>query len=437
LRAVQGIRPGRREALIVAVLLGMGLMLVVGLIARGSAPGPLHVDQTPVLPGEEMRLTANGFYPLEPVTVEISTRGASSPFRRLGTVSASVWGGLLDVPIAVPAGLDSGAHLLRATGQISRRRSSTTLYVRARSPWVTFGTDQAQPRGLLGLIVGGFLPGERVRILIGPPHAASTEHSGSGAPIHPIAVAVLSTDQAGNSGWEEVRLPRVAPGQYSIIAQGERSHLEGRRELTIVPYSPSITLSPWAGPPGTKLQLNARGFEPGERVAVHFGGTARLAAILRADRDGNLWGAGPVRIPFGTAAGSVSVTLVGEDSGARAVALYRVLQPRPWLELTQYWGAPGGSVQFSGGGWAGGERISIHIGSAASPPVAFGQADDYGWLHDAGPVSIPLEARYQVTFVAVGEESHAVAAATFKVVLPFNLSPGGSRLLPTPTSVNG
>jgi hypothetical protein len=41
-------------------------------------------------------------------------------------------------------------------------------------------------------------------------------------------------------------------------------------------------------------------------------------------------------------------------------------------------------------------------------------------------VNVPLDAVDELIFVAVGEQSHLVAAATFKVVLPFGLRPGTS-----------
>jgi hypothetical protein len=52
-----------------------------------------------------------------------------------------------------------------------------------------------------------------------------------------------------------------------------------------------------------------------------------------------------------------------------------------------------------------------------------GAADDNGWLKNTSQVYVPLDAGDDVIFVAVGEQSHLVAAATFKVVFPFGLRP--------------
>jgi hypothetical protein len=170
------------------------------------------------------------------------------------------------------------------------------------------------------------------------------------------------------------------------------------------------------------VQVNARGFGPGEQIHVSFGGTPD-PTIMTADEYGNLWGAGPVHIPQTAPAGALALNLVGADSGAKATPEFKVLDPKPWLELTSWSGAPGAPVGFGGGGWIAGERVSIHVGSATNPAQSTGAGDDGGWLKGAGQVYIPNDVGDDVIFVAVGEQSHLVAAATFKVVFPFGLRP--------------
>jgi len=53
-------------------------------------------------------------------------------------------------------------------------------------------------------------------------------------------------------------------------------------------------------------------------------------------------------------------------------------------------------------------------------------------LKGAGQVYVPNDVGDDVIFVAVGERSHLVAAATFKVVLPFGLRPSQSQPTPVP-----
>jgi hypothetical protein len=151
--------------------------------------------------------------------------------------------------------------------------------------------------------------------------------------------------------------------------------------------------------------------------------------VLQADEYGNLWGAGPIRIPQTAPSGQLALKLIGDESGASSTATFKVLEPKPWLELTAWSGAPGAPEGFGGGGWIGGEPVDIHIGSATNPVQTVGAADDNGWLKVTNQVYIPLDAADELIFVAVGERSHLVAAATFKIVLPFGLRPAPTPVL--------
>jgi hypothetical protein len=252
----------------------------------------------------------------------------------------------------------------------------------------------------------------------------------------PVTLVTLPTDQAGNAVWAQLKLPRLAAGTYSIVLRGLANGAQLRRELHVTPLKPIVELSPWAGPPGVPVQLNGKGFGASERIHVSFGATASNdSPVVQADEYGNLWGAGPVRIPQHAPAGPLILNLLGEESGATASPEFKVLDPKPWLELTMWSGAPGAPVGFGGGGWISGERVSIHVGSATSAVRAAGVADDNGWLKGAEQIYIPNDVDDSVIFVAVGEQSRLVAAATFKVVFPFGLRPGQSQppLVPQPT----
>ena len=61
---------------------------------------------------------------------------------------------------------------------------------------------------------------------------------------------------------------------------------------------------------------------------------------LQADEYGNLWGAGPAHVPQTAAKGELQLALVGAESGATSSATFKVLEPKPWLELTSWSGAP-------------------------------------------------------------------------------------------------
>ncbi len=370
----------------------------------------LILDPIPARQGGQIRVSGRGFDALEPVALSVSKENNGPAGMSLGQTSASAQGTIDGITLNLSEDLASGPHAIEAVGQTSGQRSRATLWIRAREPWLVLSTYDVQPLADLGFISGGFEPQEIVHVSL------------AGAP-NTVDLVDQATDQAGNSEWTQTKLPLVPPGRYAVVLRGEASGLELHRELQIMPLKPNAELSPWAGPPGIPVQLNARGFAPNERVHVAFGGPTVEAAVLQADADGNLWGAGPVRVPPTALAGPLVVLLTGDVSGAQAAPSFTVLETKPWLELTSWWGAPGVQVGFGGGGWIGGERVTLHVGSAGTPAAAESQADDYGWLHTSSLAVVPLDADRDVTFVAVGEQSHATASAVYKVVFPFDLRP--------------
>jgi hypothetical protein len=388
----------------------------------------LVLEPIPARQGGQVQVSGRGFDPAESVSFAASKAVDGVADLQLGRASASPQGSVDSVALTLPDELASGPHALEAVGQTSDRRSTATLWIRAREPWLVQSTYDIQPLAELGLIAGGFEPQEAVSVSLewrrDPPTPA-----GLTGPPEPVALVDLPADQAGNTAWAETKLPLVRPGGYSLVLRGASGGQELRRDLQLMPLKPNAELSPWAGPPGIPLQLNARGFAPNERVHVAFGGPSVEAAVVQADAEGNLWGAGPVRVPATVLSGPLAVLLSGEQSGATASPAFTVLEVKPWLELTTWWGAPGGPVGFGGGGWIGGERVTLHVGSASSPALAESRADDYGWLHVSTMAAVPQDAEGDVTFVALGEQSHATAKAVFSVVFPFDLRP---RKVPSP-----
>jgi hypothetical protein len=381
-----------------------------------NGPLTLALDPIPARQGGQVQISARGFEAGEQIAFLASREPSGSDMMTLGGASASPQGTVDAIAVPLPEELASGPHAIQALGETSGRRSVGTLWIRARDPWLVLSTYDIQPLADLGFIAGGFEPQESVRVTL---EARSDQPNAR----EPVEIAAIPTDQAGNSEWMQVKLPLVRAGTYSMVLHGVAGGLELRRELQIASLKPTAELSPWAGPPGVPLQLNAKGFAPNERIHVAFGGPTVEAAVVQADADGNLWGAGPVRVPTTALMGPLVVLLTGEDSGASARPEFGVLEPKPWLELTTWWGAPGVAVGFGGGGWIGGERVTFHVGSPAAPVAAEAQADDYGWLHTTGTATVPEDAQMDVTFVAVGEQSHTTAKATYSVVFPFDLRP--------------
>ena len=391
----------------------------VVVAAERTPAALLAIKPQPAPQSGQVQVSGQGFAAGESILLSAGmTADANSAKLPLANAVAGTDGSFDPITLTLPDDLQSGAHALDAIGQTSGRRGTATLWIRAPQPWLVLDSYDIPQYGDLGLVAGGFEPMDQVDVSLEP---------AGGATGPSVKLVTLPTDQAGNAVWTQLKLPRVTAGSYTMVLRGQASLADLRRDVHVAPLKPIIELSPWAGPPGVPVQLSARGFGPGERIHVSVAG-AQDPAQLQADEYGNLWGAGPIRIPQTAAAGTLALNLVGDESGATSTAEFKVLEAKPWLELTMWSGAPGAPVGFGGGGWIGGERVSIHMGSATNPAQSSGTADDNGWLKGVGQVYVPNDIdEDDVIFVAVGEQSHLVAAATFKVVFPFGLRPGQSQ----------
>jgi hypothetical protein len=380
-------------------------------------PLPLSLEPIPARQGSQVQVSGRGFSAGETVSITASKGAEGAETFSLGQAEASAQGTLDALVLLLPDELESGPHALDAAGLSSRRHSGGTLWIQAREPWIVLDTYEIQPYKDVGLVDGGFDPFDSVQV--------SLEPSGDHAPnVPPLALVTQATDQAGNAQYAVVKLaPTTRAGTYSLVLRGVAGGQELRRDVTVDGLKPSAELSPWSGPAGVPVSMNVRGFAPGERVHVAIGSASNEVMVLVADSDGNLWGAGPVRIPQTVLTGKLPIVLTGEDSGAVVKPEFAVQEPKPWLELTNWWGAPGVPVGFGGGGWIGGETVSFHVGTAFAPALGEAKADDYGWLKVTNTVQVPLDADGPVTFVALGEMSHASASAVFSVVFPFDLKP--------------
>ncbi len=414
-----------KKLLFIVLPLILGVLALVAVLyskrVRDAPPTPLALKPDLVIQGGQVRVSGTGFFPDEPVQVSVLADGAGSVGGEIRETRASLGGTVDSASIVLPDNVTSGEHHLAATGLVSGRRSLATVYVRARAPWLTIQSGDLKPRAPIGLIVGGFAESEPVKVSIRP--AKKPQASATPPPDGPHDLGTLSTDRVGNSTFSRYKIPYRTPGDFEVVAHGKISGQEVKQAITLSPYQPTFDLSPWSGPPGLRIQLNARGYAPGENVRIFVGNVTQASASVVADQYGNFWGAGKVPVPYDVMPGPLNVRAVGDDSGASTTRQFNVEHLKPWLELTTYAGAPSAPVQFSGGGWAAGEQVAFHIDSSRTPAVAYGQADGYGWLHYAGPVYVPKDALSKITFIAVGDRSHSVATATFTVVLPFGLRP--------------
>ncbi len=383
-------------------------------------------------------VTAAGFRAGEEISLR--ARVDKGEPREVARLRADARGAVDQAEVALPDWVTSGIHRAEAVGLRSGRRGDSVLRVRAKGLWVNMNDHAVQQGRRFGLIAGGFEPRERVVVTLLPREGDAAE---------PAVLGSMVADDVGNTPWTEFLQPVIpesepptaASGeagaqpepkpdwwQQDLLLRGEQSGAEIRETITITRLKPVVELSPWYGPPGTKIDLNVQGFLPHEAVHVEYLTLNEAPLTLQADEYGNLWGAGPVAVPYDTPAGDLRLRLTGAESRATAETKFGVTAPKPWVELSSWSGYAGTGIFFSGGGWAAEEEVVAHLGSAAGPTVAVGTSDAQGWLNGLGPTTVPevppdplakpTDAR-KVKYVLVGQRSGARAAAEFTLIVPF------------------
>jgi len=459
-------------------LLGLALVLALGvglLLSRSGSPiaaGPLAtagpasptataptsatlaVGSTLVKQGGSAQISGSNFAPGETVTITARSVPASPPnARATSTANSTATPGpsSTTVPLAqtraatngtvrvsipnLPDTLTSGHYQLEAVGQKSGKKASTTMPVQAKALWITPSTYAVKQSSSLGFTLGGFASDESVAISLEPADQQPNGQSQDPTKLSKATkLTTVKTDDVGNASWTQVNVPTVVPGAYNLVATGAKSGQSLKINIVVEALTPVVQLSPWSGPPGSKVQVNARGFAPKANVQIFLGDAKQPVATASADQYGNFWGVGPLQIPYGSNPGPLRIRAVDQTAASDVTATFNVQSTAPWLQLNAYSGPPGTPVSFSGGGWAADETVKIHLGDAGGPIVAVGQADDYGWLRPGSGAAVPDSAQpaqpssnsmdtvpsvttSTVTFTAIGDQSRVSATASFKAVV--------------------
>jgi len=435
-------------SIVTVLALGLGVFVArsspspIGAPVATPSPSPrpgatLAIAPSPVKQGGSARIDGQNFAPGETVTItaEMASPGsANHPGRptpgamiSLGRVQAAQNGTIHSEISTLPAALTSGHYQLVVVGQKSGERATMPLGVRAKALWITPSSYAVKQTGSLGLVLGGFAPDEPVAVSLAP--AAQRPDGTSQDPTKlskPTPLTTVQTDDVGNATWSQVSIPTVVPGAYNLVAKGTKSGQSMAIDIVVNALTPVVQLSPWSGPPGSKVQINARGFAPKATVQIFLGNAQQPLTSATTDQYGDFWGVGPLQVPYNSNPGPLEVRLVDSSASNQVTATFNVQNIKPWLELSAYSGPPGSPVQFSGGGWAAGETVKIHLGDASGPIIAVGQADDYGWLRPGSSTAVPDNSTNQasttgvatssVTYTAIGDQSRATASASFKTV---------------------
>jgi hypothetical protein len=208
-------------------------------------------------------------------------------------------------------------------------------------------------------------------------------------------------------------IPTNARGPLPVVAVGATSGRVIRATLNVLPFGPSLWLSSYAGHPGATVAFTGTGFARQDVLHVYLGDTATPAATFHA-RGGAFAGAGRVRIPFGTRAGMLPLTVRGALSDTKVTLRYLVLPftPGAGFEVRRRHGIT--VLRLGAGGFAPHETVQLYQGMRAEgTPLRLLHANAAGNL----PLMRELEARgtprTSLAYTLVGVQSGAQATALY------------------------
>ncbi|MGE5392736.1 MAG: hypothetical protein ACM3NH_03255, partial [Candidatus Saccharibacteria bacterium] len=362
-------------------------------------------------PGTTIMLSGGGFNSGE--TVDIRFGDAASPVAASATAGPdSLFG-----PLAVKVPLVGQGNLpVTATGSVSGLTATNGFYVQGLSPNITVTSDVSTPGGTLSVSGSGFGAGEPVVVSL------------SGATGNATA------DSAGAFAGTTLTIPSLAAGTYPVAATGQLSGAMAVSYFYVGSFFPSIAPSAYYLLPGDTLTFSGSGFAPNETIEV-FGTSSQSAlASFHANAAGSFAGAGGITVPFSLMGTQQTYSLIGNVSKSSAAVKVTIGSFSPQISPSSYYVLPGGSVSFTGSGYAPGETIRVMIGSNIQPAASF-TADASGAFAGAGTISVPLSlAGTAQTFTLRGESSGAEAQVMVNIG-SFNsqISPSAYFLLPGQT----
>jgi hypothetical protein len=344
--------------------------------------------------------SGSGFTPGELVDVRLGGLGGSP----LATFPSDAQGNVVGQNVPLPL-IQAGDYLVYFVGEQSQTPVSVGFNVQGFTPWVVLDNYSATPYSSMGFTGQDFVPGDQIEVYLG---------QRTGQPILRLA--------ADANGQFVVRgafnLPDLTPGNHQLVFVGHRSGAEVTAKFVVLPFSPGMQLTNYAGRPGTPIAFTGDGWARGETLHVLVGEDRTQVVTFQADATGAFTATGSFRLPIGTVAGGVPITVRGDVSQAAVTLWYQALELKPSAELTAYQGPPGTVVSFTGRSFAGGEQVGVHLGDADGAEIASALASDDGTIEHVS--SYPIEGDWgdDIKFVLIGKDSHTQASTDFKIANP-------------------
>src|SRR6185295_13432457 len=165
-------------------------------------------------------------------------------------------------------------------------------------------------------------------------------------------------------------------GEHQLLFLGKKSGANISAKFVVLPFGPGLELTNYAGRPGTPIAFLGDGWARNETLHVFVGEGRSEVVTFKSDAAGAFTGAGLFRLPIGTVAGGVPLTVRGELSQAEVTVWYQALELKPSAELTAYHGPPGTVVSFTGRAFVAGETVHVHLENRGGTDLGAAVAND-------------------------------------------------------------
>jgi hypothetical protein len=344
--------------------------------------------------------SGSGFAPGEQVEVRIGGLGGTP----LATFPADLQGEVTAQNVPLPL-VQAGDYTVYFVGQQSRNPVSVGFNIQGFSPWVVLDGYSLAPYSVVGFRGQDFVPGDPVEVYL---------DKADGQPL-----LRLAADGDGQFAVKNAfALPDLAHGDHQLLFFGKKSGANITAKFVVLPFSPGLQLTNYAGRPGTSISFTGDGWARNETLHVLIGEGRTQVATFQSDATGAFSDGGLFRLPIGTVAGGVPLTVRGNVSQAEVTVWYQALELKPSAELTAYKGPPGTVVAFTGRAFAGGETVRVHLQDRGGTELGSGVASEDGTVENIGAYPIDGNWGDDIHFVLVGEASHAEGATDFKIATP-------------------
>ena len=267
--------------------------------------------------------------------------------------------------------------------------------VHAAGPYLTFNTFSGHAGTSITVSGGGFAPGENVQIYFlnssTPNASTSADSKGNLVPI-PVTVPNGQTNSS-----------------IKITATGMTSGQSAANFFFVQPFLPTLHLKTSANTPFASASLSGSGFAPNETVQINF---AERMLTAQADTKGAF--SLNTQIP-NVQAKTYLITGIGQSSGSEADASLYIGAFYPSVTPSQFYLSPQSTLNFSGGGFAPNEQVSITAKNSTGQ-LGLITADAKGNFKNAGALKTDFSVAGQtLNFVFTGLSSNATAATSVQV----------------------